>query len=482
MKYQTTKDGRKRVTVIPGDGVGPEITKATLKILSAAGAKLEIEERLAGKAAVDAGYKTGVPKETFSSIGETRVALKGPLETKIGEGVPSFNVLLRKHFELFGNIRPARELPGVETPYAGRNLDIVVVRENVEDLYAGIEYMQTPGVAETLKIITRKGCEKIARLAFEYARSTGRKKVHCATKANIMKLSEGMLKRTFESVAPEYSDIQAEHIIVDNCAHLLAKKPETFEVIVTTNMNGDILSDLTSGLVGGLGFAPSANLGKDVAIFEAVHGTAPDIAGQNKANPTSLLLSAVMLLRHIDEFEIADKIEHAVMYTLEEGNALTGDIAPKGQSPVGTSEFADAVIRNLGKKSQKLSQRAYKPLSMPNVSEEPVTVKTKSRRVVGVDVFVESDSDAEAIARKLSGAPTGMKLTMISNRGATVYPPTGGYTDCVDHWRCRFISPEGKSLSDSDTLELLKFVGTHYTWMHVEKLNEFDGAQAYSLA
>lgn len=313
------------VTLIPGDGVGPEITQATCDVLKAAGAKIEWETCEAGSSVFKKGLSSGVPQETIDSIKRNKVALKGPLETPVGYGEKSANVTLRKLFETFGNIRPVKEFSGVLTPYQGRNIDLVIVRENVEDLYAGIEYGQTPNVAECLKLISRHGCEKISRLAFEFAISEGRQKVHCASKANIMKMTEGLLKRTFEEVAKDYPTIQSQHIIVDNCAHQLVKRPEQFDVIVTTNMNGDILSDLSSALVGGLGFAPSANIGDHCAIFEAVHGSAPKHAGQNTINPTAMLLSAVMMLRYLKQFEAADKIEQALKITLSQG-VLTRDV------------------------------------------------------------------------------------------------------------------------------------------------------------
>ena len=262
--------------------------RAARRIVEAAGAPIDWEETEAGAEVFKKGLPSGVPEETIASLSRTRVMLKGPLETPVGFGEKSANVTLRKLFETYANVRPVRELPGVKTPYSGRGIDLVMVRENVEDLYAGIEYMQTPGVAEALKLISVKGCEKIARFAFEYARSEHRTQVTCATKANIMKLSEGTLKRVFEQVAPDYPDIEAWHLIVDNCAHQLVKRPEQFDVLVMTNMNGDILSDLSSALVGGLGFAPSANIGSEVAIFEAVHGSAPKYAGKDVINPTAL--------------------------------------------------------------------------------------------------------------------------------------------------------------------------------------------------
>jgi isocitrate dehydrogenase len=347
MAFHITADGKKLVTLIPGDGIGPECVEATRRIIEAAGAAVAWEERAAGASVFQQGVPSGVLPETIESITKTRVVLKGPLETPVGFGEKSANVTLRKLFETYGNIRPVREMPGVPTPFTGRRLDMVVVRENVEDLYAGIEHMQTPGVAQCLKLISRKGCEKIVRLAFEFARSEGRTKVHCATKSNIMKQTEGMLKRTFEAIAPEYPDIEANHIIIDNCAHQLVKRPEQFDVIVTTNMNGDIISDLTSGLIGGLGFAPSANIGSEVAIFEAVHGSAPKYAGKDVINPTAVLMSGVMMLRHLGEFEAAAKIENALLVTLEQG-ILTRDVVGDAKA-VGTRAFTDAIIGNLGK-------------------------------------------------------------------------------------------------------------------------------------
>src|SRR5438552_411671 len=305
MPMHLTPSGKKLVTLIPGDGIGPEVVESARRIIAATGAPIEWEERQAGASIFKKGLPSGVPPDTIESVVKTRVALKGPLETPVGFGEKSANVTLRKLFETYGNIRPVRELPGISTPYSGRGIDLVIVRENIEDLYAGIEHMQTPGVAQCLKLTSRKGCEKIIRLAFEFARAAGRRNVACATKANIMKFTEGMMKRAFEEIAKEYEDIEAWHIIVDNCCHQLAKKPEQFDVIVTTNMNGDMMSDLTSGLIGGLGFAPSANLGNEVAIFEAVHGSVPKDPGKNVINPTAVIGSAALMLRHLGEFDAA---------------------------------------------------------------------------------------------------------------------------------------------------------------------------------
>lgn len=481
MRYRTNEAGQKRVTAIHGDGIGREVIGAAQRIIEAAGVKLAWEEREAGAEVFRRGLATGVPQETIDSIQETRVVLKGPLETPVGYGEKSANVTLRKLFETYGNIRPVRELPGVPTPFTGRNIDLVVVRENVEDLYAGIEHQQTPSVAQCLKIMSRKGCEKVVRLAFEVARAEGRRSVHCATKANIMKLTEGLLKRTFEEVAQEYPDIQARHILVDNCAHQLVRAPEQFEVIVTSNMNGDILSDLTSGLIGGLGFAPGANIGQDVAIFEAVHGTAPTIAGKDLANPTAVLLSAVMMLRHLDEHVAAQQVEEALLVALEKGYYTT-DVRAEGS--VGTRRFAEAVIACLGERPKQWKVREHRQLQLPQVPAERMEVVPQQRRVRGVDIFVESKLQPGPLGRSLEElcGPTVLKLKMISNRGTRVYPETGTPTDCVDHYRCRFVLKEQGDLTDAQLMDLLQRVAAQHRWMHVEKLQELDGKLAYTLA
>jgi isocitrate dehydrogenase len=479
-----TEDKKRLVTLIPGDGVGPECVRAAQRIIEAAGAAVAWEERQAGASVFRAGLASGVPPETIESIRKTRVVLKGPLETPVGFGEKSANVTLRKLFETYANIRPVRELPGVRTPYSGRGIDLVVVRENVEDLYAGIEHMQTPGVAQCLKLISRLGSEKVIRLAFELALAEGRKRVHCATKSNIMKLTEGTFKRTFERIAQEYPDIEAQHIIIDNCAHQLVKRPEQFDIIVTTNMNGDIISDLTSALTGGLGFAPSANIGNEVAIFEAVHGSAPKYAGRNVINPTAVILSGVMMLRHLGQFEAAARIEHALLVTLEEGKVQTGDIAgyDKGAS---TTAFTDMVIANLGRVSERWQVRDYRPIRLPQITGADAVVRPSTRRTLGVDIFVESTLGPEELGPSIEQAAEGtpVKLKMISNRGTKVYPPTGAITDCVDHFRCRFILRDSDGdLSDAAILDLLARVGARHRWMHVEKLPVFDGENGFTLA
>ena len=477
---------RKTVTLIPGDGIGPECVDSARTIIDAAGVAIDWEVRHAGESVFKQGVPSGVPPETIESIRKTRCVLKGPLGTPVGYGEKSANVTLRKLFETFANIRPVRELPGVPTPYSGRGIDLVVVRENVEDLYAGIEHMQTPGVAQCLKLISRKGCEKVVRLAFEFARSEGRKSVACATKSNIMKMTEGMLKRTFEEVAKEYPDLQAWHVIVDNCAHQLVKKPEQFDVIVTTNMNGDILSDLTSALVGGLGFAPSANLGNEVAIFEAVHGSAPKYAGRNVINPTAVIGSAVLMLRHLGEFDAAARVENALIVTLEEGKVKTGDVVGYDSGRAcSTTDFTRAIVGNLGRASARYKAREYRPIRMPDLPLDPVSVRPRARRTVGADVFVETGQLPNVLGPALEALAEGspLKLKMASNRGTQVYPDKGTMIDCVDHYRCRFVlrDPDGE-LDQAALLDLLARVGTKYRWVHVEQLQEFDGQPSYTKA
>jgi len=472
---------KRKITILSGDGIGPEVVAAALAIIQATGVALEFEKCEAGARAFEKGIVTGIPRETIQSIERTGVVLKGPLETPIGYGSRSANVTLRTLFETYGNIRPVRELPGVQTAFTGRQLDIVIVRENIEDLYAGIEYMQTPGVAEGLKIISREGCEKIVKLAFAFALAEGRKAVHCATKSNIMKLTEGLLQHTFEEFAPHYPSITSKHILIDNCAHQLAMRPEQFDVIVTTNMNGDILSDLTSGLTGGLGFAPSANIGNDVSIFEAVHGSAPDIAGKNKANPTALVLSGAMMLRHIGEGKAANDVEQAVLVTLESG-IRTSDMMGTA-APASTADFTRAVISNLGRTSKLSPPKKYATVELPATHAGVNVVRANRRRLTGVDIYIESDLEPKELAADLekftSSSPA--KLEMISNRGAMVFPASDRRVSLVDHYRCRFVLRDASTaFGDAEILSLISAIGARHRWMHVEKLQEFDGEKAYS--
>ena len=470
----------KRVTLIEGDGIGPEVVRSARRVIDALGLNIEWEICQAGAEVFKKGLATGVPQETIDSIMRTRVALKGPLETPIGYGEKSANVTLRALFETYANTRPVRQVPGIKTAFMDRNIDFVVVRENVEDLYAGIEYDQTPTVAEALKLITRKGSEKIIRFAFELARAEGRKKVHCATKANILKLTEGLFKRVFEEVAPDYPDIEANHIIIDNCAHQLVLRPEIFDVLVTTNLHGDIISDLGSGLVGGLGVAAAANIGTEAAIFEAVHGSAPKHAGKNTINPTALLFTAALMLRHLEEFKAADMLEQSLLYTLGIQKVFTQDLDKV--APVSTVEFTDIVIQNLGKNTDFWPHRTYKPLHIGKLSEPKEEVTQKG---VGIDIFIQSELSSEELGKSIEAiaAPSPFRLLMISNRALQVYPAVGGIKpDTVDHWRARFFVKNGGELMDDEVLSLIQAIGQKHHWMHIEKLFELNDAPGFTKA
>src|ERR1700735_3972827 len=330
-----------RITLIPGDGIGPEVSSAVVGILEAAGAATGVGfEWHRHEAGADAFQKTGeyIPKVLYDSIEENRVALKGPVTTPVGEGFSSINVTLRQKFELFANFRPVKNLPGLKTRYP--DLDLIIVRENMEDLYAGLEHVVVPGVVQALKIITEKSSTRIAQFAFDYGHKHRRKKNHAIHKANIMKLSDGLFLRCCRTVAKSFPEIAYHEHIVDNTCMQLVMNPYQYDILLTENLYGDILSDLCSAFVGGLGLVPGANLGTDCAIFEAVHGSAPDIAGQDKANPTALLKSALLMLRHINEPETAERIQTALEKVYAEGKALTKDVGGTG----GTIAFGDAVI------------------------------------------------------------------------------------------------------------------------------------------
>lgn len=463
------------ITLIKGDGIGPEVVDATLRILEASGLDFQWDQQVAGGKAFEAGIDSGVPDETVASIKRTKVALKGPLATPIGYGQRSANVTLRGLFETYANIRPAIQLPNVTSHFQDLGLDLVVVRENVEDLYTGIEYMQTPDVALSLKLVSRKGCIDIVRAAFEYARSAGRKKVHCATKANIMKKTEGLLKSTFEEISSEYPDIETDHILIDNCAHQMAIHPEQFDVVLCSNMNGDIISDLSSGLVGGLGVAPACNLGREYAIFEAVHGTAPDIAGQDKANPSSMILTAVMMCRHLGYFKEADVIEQALKVTLNSG-VMTGDLTR--ENPVGTTAFTDAVVENLGQTMPDFVQRDYKPFVMPTEEPHQVSDHCASCVISGLDVYVDSKLSLPDFVKSMSELANMCRLNLhgIYNRGTKVFPAQTELSEYIEHWQCRFVDGSGGVIRNEDIRELLSLIESHssFYWMHIEKIFKID--------
>ena len=328
------------ITLIPGDGIGPEIVAATVRVIEATGVDIEWETHILGAQAQEK-FGTTLPEATIDSIKRNKVALKGPQMTPVGKGFTSVNVGLRRALDLYANVRPIKNLPNVPSRY--ENVDLVIVRENTEGLYAGLEHTVIPGVVESLKIITEKASTRISRYAFEYARSNGRKRVTCVHKANIMKLSDGLFLECFEKVAAEYPEIEADNKIVDNCCMQLVIRPEQFDVLVLENLYGDIVSDLCAGLIGGLGLAPGANIGEQGAVFEAVHGSAPDIAGQGIANPTAILMSGLLMLRHIGEHEAADRAQKAMLDVFAEGKVLTKDLGGTAK----TDEFARAIVEKM---------------------------------------------------------------------------------------------------------------------------------------
>ena len=473
---------KQRIVVAPGDGIGPEIMQATLDILNAAGAPLEYDFIEVGEVVYKRGVTSGVPNEAWDLIRNTGVLLKGPITTPQGKGFKSVNVTIRKTLNLFANIRPCKSYsPFVASAHPGINL--VIIRENEEDLYAGIEHRQTPEVTQVLKIITRPGCENIVRYAFEYARAYGRKKVTCMTKDNIMKLTDGLFHAVFDEVAREYPDIHAEHQIIDIGAARLAAMPETFDVIVTLNLYGDILSDIAAQIAGSIGLASSANIGSSVAMFEAVHGSAPDIAGKDVANPSGLLVAATQMLVHLGYGDIAQKIKNAWLCTLEDG-IHTADIYREGlsQEKVGTKHFTEALIARLGREPEQLHAVHYHnaPIHIQR-KPEPPTVK----QLVGVDAFLhwdESGRDPNMLGAQIQQAvPENFRLALITNRGVKVYPDGLPETFCTDHWRCRFAASAG-ACSYDEVLALLSSLTAHgLQVIKTENLYTYDGQPGYSL-
>ncbi|MGE0568516.1 MAG: NADP-dependent isocitrate dehydrogenase [Bacteroidia bacterium] len=472
-----------RITVAKGDGIGPEIMDATIKIMKAAGAQLEIDEIEVGEKVYLSGNTSGIAKESWDTIRKNKIFLKAPITTPQGGGYKSLNVTTRKFLGLYANIRPCTSLhPFVKTKHP--DMDIVIIRENEEDLYAGIEHQQTDEVVQCLKLISRPGCEKIVRYAFEYAKHYGRKKVTCFTKDNIMKQTDGLFHEVFNEIAKEYPEIENEHWIIDIGAAKMADTPEAFDVIVMPNLYGDVLSDVAAQIAGSVGLAGSANIGEECAMFEAIHGSAPRRAGQNMANPSGLLHGAIMMLNHIGQTEIAEKIQNAWLKTIEDG-IHTYDIFKEGTSKqkVGTSEFADAIISNLGKKPVKLKEVKYNKESALNLPKYK-RKNPANKQLVGVDVFIQwNGSDPNELANSLKTMEqNNVKLSMITNRGIKVWPDGFKETFCTDHWRCRFKPTEGTIISKSDIIELLKSAETNkIDSIKTENLYEFNGKPAYSL-
>lgn len=468
------------IVVARGDGIGPEIMDATLRVLEAAGARLDVREVEIGAAVYARGVAGGIAPEDLDAIRRTGVFLKAPITTPQGGGVKSLNVTIRKSLGLFANVRPCPSYaPFVATRHPG--MDVVVIRENEEDLYGGIEHRQTDEVVQCLKLITRPGCERIARYAYEYARAHGRKKVTILTKDNIMKLTDGLFRRVAEEVATEYPDIEVEHKIIDIGTALLADRPGEFDVVLTLNLYGDIVSDVVAQVAGSIGLAGTANIGATAAMFEAIHGSAPDIAGRDVANPSGLLLAAVQMLVHLGKGEDAARVHNAWLRTIEDG-VHTGDIFDEATSRerVGTRAFADAVIARLGQTPQTLTPVAYadhEPIHI-HVEERAPQLKTQ----VGIDVFLDAPNvDPDELGGRLEAlAGEEFRLEMITNRGQRTYPGGVPETLCVDHHRCRFVTTNG-SVTTGAVLALLgRLADDGLPFIKTEGLFTFDGQDGFS--
>jgi isocitrate dehydrogenase len=471
------------ITVAYGDGIGPEIMRASLFILEQAGAQLELETIEIGEAVYKRGLTAGIEPSSWDSLRRTKVFYKAPITTPQGGGFKSLNVTVRKTLGLYANVRPCVSYhPFVDTKHPA--MDLVIVRENEEDLYAGIEHRQTDEVYQCLKIISRPGCEKIVRYAFEYARKHNRRKVTCFTKDNIMKLTDGLFHKVFDEIAAEYTDLENEHWIVDIGAAKMADTPEAFDVIVMPNLYGDILSDVAAQIAGSVGLAGSSNIGEHVAMFEAIHGSAPRRAGQNLANPSGLFLGGVQMLVHLGQSEAAEAAHNAWLRTIEDG-IHTYDIFEEGVSTqkVGTKEFAQAVVDRLGQKPQQLKAVSYASASETATSSWTPKAPAK-KETVGVDVFLHwRGGSPDELGGKLESANgDGLKLNMVTNRGVKVYPGGLPETFCTDHWRCRFLADGSSSISHAQIIRLLERVeGLGLDFVKMENLCTFDGEAGYSL-
>ena len=474
------------ITVAHGDGIGPEIMDATLHIIQEAGARISIEPIQIGEQVYLRGISAGIEPSAYESLRRTRVFLKAPITTPQGGGYKSLNVAVRATFGLYANVRPCVSYyPFVDTKHPKMN--VVIMRENEEDLYTGIEYRQTHDMVESLKLISHTGSEKIIRYAFEYARSNNRKKVTCFMKDNILKQTDGLFHKTFDEIAKEYPEIQNESWIVDIGSAKLADTPEAFDVVVMPNLYGDILSDVAAQIAGSVGLAGSSNIGESFAMFEAIHGSAPRRAGQNLANPSGLLLGAVMMLVHIDQPDVATRVHNAWLKTIEDG-IHTYDIYVEGVSKqkVGTREFAEAVIARLGQKPETLHAVSYSsaPHTSNNTIQQVIEHDLQEKKeLVGVDVYLDwhngTPNELGDTLKKLEG--DGMTLTLITNRGARVWPDGMPDTFCTDHWRCRFLASKGSAVNHAQVVSLLQRIGeSGYDFIKTENLYTFDGQIGYS--
>ncbi len=471
------------IAVAHGNGIGPEIMTASLKVLEAAGAKLDIVPIEVGERIYRSGVTSGITESAWEALRNCKVFYKAPISTPQGGGFKSLNVTIRKSLGLFANIRPCVSYaPFVSTKHPF--MDMVIVRENEEDLYAGIEHRQTDEVFQCLKLITRPGCERIVRYAFDYARAHGRSKVTCFTKDNIMKMTDGLFHRVFDEVAADYPEIANDHQIIDIGAARLADTPEQFDVVVLPNLYGDVVSDIAAQISGSVGLAPSANIGEHGAMFEAIHGSAPDIAGADLANPSGLLLAGVMMLQHMGQGPAAAKVKNAWLKTIEDG-IHTFDIYDEAVSRlrVGTQDFAAAVIDRLGDEPTRLVPAA----TASTVTSIPVTAPVRrpaaKKDLVGIDIFVHSTQSPGALADDLrEAASEPFFLSMITNRGVKVWPNGLPETFCTDHWRCRFLTRSSPEIGNEAILDLLSRLSeAGIDFIKTEHLFNFDDEPGYSL-
>ena len=473
-----------KISVAKGDGIGPEIIDAVLAVFSAAKVPLEYDFVAMGKGVYDQGYTTGMTDEAKKSVESTGILFKGPMETPKGGGVKSINVTARKTWNTHSNIRKFQTIKGVDTVFskAGIPINLTIVRENIEDTYGGIEHYMTKDVAVSRRIISRPGSEQVIRSAFETARKEGYSTVTCGHKANIMKLTDGMFLDTFYEIAKLYPQIKAEDIIVDALCMKLVYAPQTFECIVLTNLQGDIVSDLCAGLVGGLGFAPSANLGDHIKIFEAVHGTAPDIAGQNKANPTSLLLSGTLMLNQMGLEHYGTAIRDALLSAIDKG-VHTGDFGVDRSASVGTIEFAQAIIQelDLSKITDSNPEKYHKPTML--AQNKMMVSSDETIETVGIDLFIESEQQAGEIATIVKAyLDSDMELTTITNRGTQVWPEGSVFTDLVDTYVVRIEKNTTAEIKKKKFMEQAIRLYDYLNIGSIEMLITIDGKRKYSLA
>ena len=471
------------ITVAHGDGIGPEIMAASLRIMQEAGARIEEETIEIGEKVYLRGISAGIEPSAWESLRRTKVFFKAPITTPQGGGFKSLNVTTRKTLGLYANVRPCVSYhPYVQTKHPG--MDVVIVRENEEDLYAGIEHRQTDEVYQCLKLISRPGSEKIVRYAFEYARRNNRKKVTCFSKDNIMKFTDGLFHKVFDEIGSGYPEFEKEHWIVDIGAAKLADTPEAFDVIVMPNLYGDILSDVAAQIAGSVGLAGSANIGESAAMFEAIHGSAPRRAGQNLANPSGLLHGGILMLVHIGQPDVAETVHNAWLRTIEDG-IHTYDIFKEGVSKqkVGTKEFADAVVARLGRKPQQLKEASYSKASKQTVEQQATATQRAKKELVGVDVFFQWDKrNPVEFGQKLETFNgDGLRLTSLSNRGVKVYPHGFEETFCTDHWRAGFMSDRDNALvTHQQIVNLLdRFQKSGLDFIKIENLYTFDGQKGY---